>query len=154
MNVISDQKGNYILVLKINKNVLVALPRFGKIELSAGIYFYCGSAHGNGGIRSRVKRHLKNNATKVWHIDHIKSYMQVSEIWFQIDAANRECQFSQFLVNQKFSQIPIIGFGASDCKSRCGSHLIMFPKSTDLDVLYQEFRKIFNELHRSIPKAS
>jgi Uri superfamily endonuclease len=153
VNVISDQKGNYILVLKLNNNILVKIPRFGNLELLAGFYFYCGSAHGNGGIRSRVARHLKINSKRVWHIDHIKSYMQVLEIWFQIDLANRECEFSQFLARQKSSRIPIKGFGASDCRKGCKSHLIMLPSSENLDVLYDELKKMFNELYRNFPRA-
>jgi Uri superfamily endonuclease len=152
-NVISDRKGNYILVMRLNKGIQITIPRFGVLELFPGDYFYCGSAHGSGGIKSRVLRHLNIHAKRFWHIDYLKNHMQILEIWYQVDPNNQECEFCQFLVGQNFSSIPIEGFGSSDCKKRCMAHLIKLPKNINLDRLYQELKIIFDEMYRYFPNT-
>ena len=150
-NVISKGKGNYILVMKLEKTVKRLINRFGKIELLPGYYFYCGSAQGSGGIRGRVCRHLRNSSKKQWHIDHIKDQMQIMEVWYQVDSDNRECEFSKFFINQEFSMVAVEGFGASDCRKKCKSHLIMLPINENLDYLYKRLRILFEEMARFYP---
>ena len=50
--------GAYVLLLTANAPVVLNMPRFGKLTLAAGRYAYVGSAHGPGGLRARVGRHL------------------------------------------------------------------------------------------------
>ena len=50
--------GAYVLLLTADTPVVLNMPRFGKLTLAAGQYAYVGSAHGPGGLRARVGRHL------------------------------------------------------------------------------------------------
>ncbi len=35
-----------------------------------------------------------------------------------------ECEINRCLKNEMTARIPVLGFGASDCKENCGSHLL------------------------------
>ena len=147
-DVITEQKGNYILVLKLEKSTEQLIPKFGKIKIFAGYFFYCGSAHGSGGVKSRIKRHLEKESKRFWHIDYIKNHMQLIEVWIQTNLENEECKYCHFLANQIQAKTPIIGFGSSDCKNRCKSHLIWFPLSKNIDQLFTDMSRQFDGMSR------
>jgi len=65
-----------------------------------------------------VNRHLSTVKRMHWHIDYLLAApgVRVREVQRYGEA---EC-----LVNQKTGgEIPMRGFGASDCRAGCGSHL-------------------------------
>jgi putative endonuclease len=62
--------GAYVLLLELAGDVAVHLPRQPVTLLPAGRYLYCGSAHGPGGIKARVARHMRRDKAVRWHIDH------------------------------------------------------------------------------------
>ena len=124
-NGLETKPGTYILVLKCNSVSTKKIGRLGKLHLSQGYYLYVGSAHGPGGLYSRVKRHLKiSHKKKHWHIDYIRSKMKVIEIWFSYKKEKLEHDWAMELNRLPFSTIPLMGFGSSDCK--CQSHLFYF----------------------------
>ena len=45
--------------------------------LAPGCYVYAGSARGPGGIRARVRRHLRPDKTPHWHIDQVTAYAKL-----------------------------------------------------------------------------
>jgi Uri superfamily endonuclease len=61
--------------------ILVTIGRKPRTELSAGRYFYCGSAKGPGGLRGRLARHMRRGKPVHWHIDQLTEYGIVLGSW-------------------------------------------------------------------------
>ena len=101
--------------------ILVRIAGKPRIELFAGRYFYCGSANGPGGLRSRLARHMRRGKSVHWHIDQLTERGSVTGAW--IVRNGRECDLVAMLAPLP---MPIPGFGSSDC-SRCLSHLLDLP---------------------------
>ena len=106
----------YQLVITLAAPCRIAPGRLGVYELAPGRYVYTGSARRH--MRARVRRHLRRDKALRWHIDWLlsRSEAQVTAVELSADG---ECA-----VNARTAgQIPIPGFGASDCRAACGSHL-------------------------------
>ena len=113
----SDDSGaTYQLLIEVAEAVRVRVGSLGCFDFPAGNYVYTGSALRN--FAARVNRHLSANKKMHWHIDYLLSVpgVRVREV---LRFADAEC-----VVNQRTGgEIVVRGFGASDCKSGCGSHL-------------------------------
>ena len=153
MDQISKEKGNYIVVFNLETEVRIENPRFGEISLLPGYYLYCGSAHGHNGLRGRISRHLSKPSKKFWHIDYLKEYLIPIEVWYQICSEKNECHFLQFLHDQLDGNLPIIGFGSSDCRAGCDSHLVFFPLGKNLDQLFSNLKIYFSEIHHMLVQS-
>jgi Uri superfamily endonuclease len=57
----STAAGAYLLLLNVVVPLCVTLPRRAPASLPAGRYLYAGSAHGPGGLRARLARHLRRD---------------------------------------------------------------------------------------------
>ncbi len=68
---IPKEKGYYILLIKVNRDVNTRIGSLGLIKFRRGFYTYIGSAHGPGGLRARINRHLKKIKKPHWHIDYL-----------------------------------------------------------------------------------
>ncbi len=88
----------------------------GSCNFPAGHYVYTGSARRN--LAARIARHLSDSKKLRWHIDYLLAHPEV-EILRMETSAIPECRWNQ----QVAGQIPVPGFGASDCRRHCGSHL-------------------------------
>ena len=148
MHEIPSKKGNYILVFCLEDRTRQNMRRFNDVTLAPGYYLYCGSAHGNGGLKGRIMRHLTRSFKKFWHIDFLKECLHSIEIWYQISLEKNECSFCQFLYNQVGGEIPIKGFRSSDCKNKCESHLVRFQQKTNLNNVFIELNGEFNGMIR------
>ena len=148
MRGISSKKGNYIIIFRLEERTRQNLHRFGNVELIPGYYFYCGSAHGSGGLKSRITRHLTKSSKKFWHIDYIKGYLFPTEVWYQVSLEKNECSFCRTFHDQMGGEIPIKGFGSSDCRNKCGSHLVRFPLGSNLDHLFNTLNSKFKGMAR------
>jgi Uri superfamily endonuclease len=115
--------GAYILQIDLAEAMLVSIARRLPIGLLPGRYFYCGSANGPGGLRSRLARHMRQGKSLHWHIDQLTEHGTVTGTW--IVRNGRECDLVAMLVPLP---MPIPGFGSSDC-SRCLSHLLCLPST-------------------------
>jgi len=94
----------------------IRVGALGKQEFKSGIYVYTGSAKRN--MEARIARHLKKRKSKRWHIDYLttKRAVKIVEVRrFDED----ECTVNQ----QTDGEVLVPGFGASDCKKGCISHL-------------------------------
>ncbi|MFQ5956039.1 MAG: DUF123 domain-containing protein, partial [Kiloniellales bacterium] len=60
--------GAYMLVIDLDAALQLDVPRPTR-TLPPGRYVYCGSANGPGGIAGRVRRHLKPEKARRWHVD-------------------------------------------------------------------------------------
>ncbi len=120
---IPSRAGAYVLALALDRAVAIALPGKPPTRLARGLYLYCGSAKGPGGLKARIGRHMRRGKTVRWHIDHLTENATVLGAWTFEDAS--ECTLAAALSHLP---TPIAGFGSSDCH-RCRSHLVAWTGS-------------------------
>jgi len=109
-------KGAYLLVMELPQDTTVLVGKQGLIHFQKGCYAYVGSAFN--GVEQRVRRHLRKQKKKHWHIDYLLPYTRVIEVFYKESTQKEECTIAG-LFEGAFSGIP--GFGCSDCP--CASHL-------------------------------
>lgn len=106
----------YQLLIEIARPVRAHIGRFGKFAFPAGRYIYTGSAKHN--FEARVARHLRGEKALRWHIDYLLAAPGV-----RIAGVRRYVE-EECAINQSTPGTALIpGFGASDCRAGCGSHL-------------------------------
>ena len=106
----------YQLVIHVGRRLEIAIGRLGTFVFPEGTYVYTGSAKRN--FAARIARHLRQEKTLHWHIDHLLTTPGVSIVEV------RHAQVDECVLNQATpGDIVAPGFGASDCRNRCGSHL-------------------------------
>ena len=108
------------------------MPRLGQVTLAAGQYAYVGSAHGPGGLRARVGRHLRADKPLHWHIDYLTAAIPVVHVVALASTARLECTWAKRLLVLNGAAVPAPGFGSSDCRNRCPAHLIRLPDGLNL----------------------
>lgn len=106
----------YQLHIYLAQPLRIPIGRLGEFDFPAGRYVYTGSAKRN--FEARIARHLRKEIALRWHIDFLLAGpgVTVTEI---LRTETGECALNQATKGD----IPIPGFGASDCKHGCGSHL-------------------------------
>lgn len=111
-----DSANIYQLHIRLSRKLKLTIGKLGSFTFPAGHYIYTGSAKRN--IEARVTRHLRKDKKLRWHIDYLLASRYASVI--KVDrVAGDECLLNQ----QVKGEVIIPGFGASDCKAGCGSHL-------------------------------
>jgi Uri superfamily endonuclease len=120
--------GTYVLWLPVGESVSVEVGKLGTITLPRGIYAYVGSAHGPGGLRARLRRHLRPDKPIHWHIDAVTALVPVQAIWFELSPERLECRWARALAALPGVMAPYSGFGSSDC--RCRSHFFAVPAAS------------------------
>jgi len=122
------QVGVYTLIIHLPEDIRLKVGRLGDHQFQRGYYAYTGSALGLGAssLRNRVKRHLQKKKHKFWHIDYLLAHKDTVVVAIIAIQTNREieCRINGCLKNEITARIPVLGFGASDCKENCGSHLL------------------------------
>ncbi len=115
-------KGTYLLFIKIIDPIEITIK--GKSSLlNRGYHIYIGSAFGAGGLSSRLHRHLRRKKKKHWHIDQLTMSLKCEILGVGVFIEqNIECSISK-KISKLLSAQAIIGFGCSDCKNQCKSHL-------------------------------
>ena len=124
--------GAYVLHLYVSSPRPLIIGRLGQYSLPDGHYFYAGSAHGAGGLRARVGRHLRGAGTRHWHIDYLRVMAEVRNVLYTVTDSALECEWSQALARLPHAFIPVPHFGSSDCRLGCAAHLIAFPRHADI----------------------
>jgi len=140
--------GSYILIAELKSIALIDIKPFRTVDFQSGIYGYCGSACGSGGLKVHLRRHLKSQTTKHWRFDYLKERLVIEEIWWLVDGFKHECEFAQSLLKNPEAAIPLNSFGASDCSKCCPAHLIVFPPNYSVDYLYVLMKTCFYQLER------
>lgn len=109
---------SYQIFINLKKDIKIQIGKLGLFDFPKGNYIYTGSAKKN--IDQRIKRHLSRLAGKKlhWHIDYFLANENI-EIVEVKKYEIAECELNQ----QTKGEIIIKGFGSSDCKKQCGSHL-------------------------------
>jgi Uri superfamily endonuclease len=114
--------GAYALLLHIRAPVDIRW-RGTAVRFEAGCYVYAGSANGPGGIRARLRHHLRRGKRPHWHIDHLTNV--AGRIHALAGPGAGECHIVERLVASDRFLVPFPGFGSSDCRD-CLSHLLRF----------------------------
>ncbi|MBN1267604.1 MAG: GIY-YIG nuclease family protein [Anaerolineales bacterium] len=120
--VFNPDPGLYVLLLSLESPSLIRVGALGEYFLTAGLYAYIGSAKGPGGLRARLKRHLRPGKEKKihWHIDYLLQHTSVQTIFYTRDLSQSECKWASAVTRLGTCFPP--RFGASDCS--CPGHLI------------------------------
>ena len=107
-----------------------------------GYYTYTGSALGKGAssLKHRIARHLRKEKRKFWHIDYLLADKNVSveAVIVAETNENMECKTNHYLKSIMGAKVQVKGFGASDCRKNCTSHLLYFPEIKNADCLVQK----------------
>jgi Uri superfamily endonuclease len=115
------EPGAYVLLIHLSDSLPVKLGPRPEVNLDPGHYLYCGSAHGAGGIKARVGRHMQKDKAIRWHVDRLTTKGTVVGAW--VFPSGDECELVAMLAGMP---VPIPGFGSSDCET-CASHLLAWP---------------------------
>ncbi len=119
--------GSYALRLHLPGPIHLQVGRLGIYDFSAGDYLYLGSANGPGGIRARLRHHLRPVTRPHWHLDWLRMYARPAAGWYATTPGRLECMWSQAIYALPGVQVPAPGFGAADCRSGCPAHLVLLP---------------------------
>ncbi|MCB2102428.1 MAG: GIY-YIG nuclease family protein [Rhodobacterales bacterium] len=122
--------GAYALAIALYAPMRLVRPRGAAWDLEPGWYVYAGSARGPGGIRARVRRHLKAAKTPRWHVDRLTNAGGVALVLAL--PGGTECAVAEALLSRAGATQPAPGFGSSDCAA-CRSHLLSLGEDLDLD---------------------
>jgi len=141
------RKGTYTLVILLEKKARMEVQKYGSFILQKGYYTYTGSALGDGSVslQNRIARHLKKRKVKHWHIDFllVNKNAAVIAVVAAGNSVNRECQVNDAIKNVEGATVPIVGFGASDCKHNCGSHLVYFRGENVTEKIVGRYKDLF-----------
>ena len=107
---------SYQLRIAVARPVRLRVGRLGCFLFPAGRYVYTGSAKRN--LDARIARHLRKEKALRWHIDWLLAAPGVAVV------AVKRANLSECALNQQVAgAIVAPGFGASDCRKGCRSHL-------------------------------
>jgi Uri superfamily endonuclease len=136
--------GCYQLFLKVREELNLEVGALGNISFPPGVYIYSGSQQKN--LMTRLIRHVAFHKKRFWHIDYLTSDPGVAFLGIIIYFGERqECRINQ---NYRFhcgARVHFPGFGSTDCKKGCGSHLLFLKSESSLNLrkwgnLYPESR--------------
>ena len=118
--------GAYLLPMTIARPLSLGFRTLTPVVLPPGWYVYAGNARGRGGIRGRVKRHLRRGKSPHWHVDHLTEAAEaMPALAF---AGGHECTLVQALLARPRFQAGVPGFGSTDCRV-CPAHLLTVRRS-------------------------
>jgi Uri superfamily endonuclease len=120
--------GVYILILRLPRPSTIKIGSLASTRLKAGWYAYVGSAWGSGGVLRRTDRHKRCEKKKHWHIDYIREYAEIIEIWFSHVDATFEHNWSKHLARLEWVEVPLANCGSMDCHQNCPTHFFRFKR--------------------------
>ena len=123
------QSGCYSLIITLRSRKKIRVGRLGVGIFPAGTYVYTGSAMN--GLGARLRRHLRRNKKLHWHIDYLLASVQarIRKIIVYPPLPGQECRQNQKIAALPGAAIVIEGFGATDCRRGCTSHLVYFSRA-------------------------
>jgi len=138
-------RGIYTLIVFLSNDTQLKVGKLGPQTFPAGYYTYIGSALGKGAssLKQRVTRHLKKQKQKFWHIDFLLAHENatVTAVIAVQTSRKLECKMNHCIIEELKTKIPVVGFGASDCKENCKSHLLFFSDIAKEKVLIKKLVK-------------
>ncbi len=146
------ESGTYALILSSSTDALIRVGWLGELQLSSGFYVYLGSALGPGGVRGRIAHHLKVSERPRWHIDYLRAYTWLDQVWYSYDTFRREHLWASQIRAGRGSSVPMAGFGSSDCD--CESHLYFLRSRPSRSSFQRSLRAFDREHPRYTPQHS
>jgi len=140
----SDAGGCYQLFLKVRERLDLEVGALGNISFPPGVYIYTGSQQKN--LMKRLMRHVALQKKRFWHIDYLTSDPAVTFLGIIIYfSEQQECGINQSYRVHSGARVHFPGFGSTDCKKGCGSHLLFLKSESSLNLrkwgnLYPESR--------------
>ena len=128
-------KGVYVLIIEIPQNITIDVGAMKDKDFSKGQWVYIGSAQGTAStnLENRLKRHFSKKKKIHWHIDYLlDNQVILKDAILTYTNEKKECQLVQTLIRTLNFEWGPPGFGASDCKSKCAAHLLVYSKNTGL----------------------
>ena len=116
----AENSGLYQLNISLSDTETIDIGRLGRYPFPKGRYIYTGSA--KRGLNARIDKHKRNEKRLHWHIDYFlssKSAKITSVNVFEFQEGG-ECSLNQSIEGEHV----VNGFGASDCRNGCISHLV------------------------------
>ena len=107
---------SYQLFIFLSQNIKLQIGKLGLFAFPKGTYVYTGSAKKN--INTRITRHLSMEKELYWHIDYFLANEKTKIINITKSELS-ECDLNTYVKGK----IIVKGFGNSDCKENCRSHL-------------------------------
>ncbi len=116
--------GTYALLLEPNRQRTgIEIGARGRLLMKkSGSYIYVGSAHGPGGLAGRLSHHLRRVNNPHWHVDYLRRACSIRGVLIVSGARQLEHDWFRKLRLMPSAEIPMSGFGSSDC--RCAAHLV------------------------------
>jgi len=123
-------KGIYTLIIFLSDEARLNVGKLGLQKFPRGYYAYTGSALGKGAtsLKRRVSRHLRKRKRNLWHIDFLLANKNATVTAVVAAQTNKkfECDMNHYIKRETKAKFPVKGFGSSDCKKNCESHLLHF----------------------------
>ena len=113
----AHDRGSYILVIKLQRDVRLEIGRLGEMKYKKGFYCYVGSAKAN--LGKRLERHRRLRKKMFWHIDHLREAAEFHAAIPIRASEDLECEIAGAI--EKIADWTVPAFGSSDCT--CPSHL-------------------------------
>ncbi len=120
--------GAYVLFIELDETLALRETSPGFQTLAPSCYAYSGSAYGPGGLRARLRRHLNREKALRWHVDHPTAAGWIFALG--LAPGGQECALCESLSRQPGVEVPLAGFGSSDCVS-CPAHLLRIGRPVD-----------------------
>jgi Uri superfamily endonuclease len=121
---LSNGTGAYGVLIRLPRRFRGKIGALGEVTLAPGPYLYLGSAYGSGGLPARLRRHLRADKRRHWHVDHLTIAGTVERIF--VLPNGQECDLVDCALRLPAIHAPVTGFGSSDCR-RCTAHLLAIP---------------------------
>jgi len=142
--------GIYTLVISLSREICLSVGKLGQQRFPKGHYTYTGSALGKGALslKRRISRHIQKEKRNFWHIDFLLGNENATVTTVVAAQTNEklECNLNSYIRREGWAEILVEGFGASDCRENCGSHLLFYPDITEEPVLVQKIVKCYEVL--------
>ncbi|MBB4316069.1 DUF123 domain-containing protein [Roseospira marina] len=129
---VGPDAGAYLLAVWLPETVPLppALCQPERDHIAGGWLVYAGSARGPGGLRARLRRHMRRDKGCRWHVDWLTT-APGARVWAAAVPAGDECALACAVRGLPGATTPVPGFGSSDCRT-CPSHLIRLPEDVAL----------------------
>jgi len=146
---VATLRGTYALVLALDKETAITVGKLASFSFPPGYYLYVGSAQG--GLTSRVRRHIRGGKKLHWHIDYLRQEAKVVEVWYLVSDERLECRWYQAAAGMPQAQVPLAGFGSSGCG--CHSHLLYFASTPSFEAFRRQLGEKGLDLRKMSPRA-
>jgi len=125
--------GAYVLILRLRQPCRLTIGRLGTFHFPAGYYLYAGSAPPRL-LLARLERHRQKGKRPWWHIDYLTNCSEatISGALVYRGSKPRECRLYRWVSRLPGAIKLIDGFGASDCRDSCRTHLVYFREQPPL----------------------